>query len=157
MFPDPSPYELVIDTEDWCVSWDSHHGVYLYYTGISWSEVKPSETEPEKVMWPSLFTSHFSVHDGREQPYLFYQPDSTYEKSVVSSKSYRNHFVQDGETICRVNKRVPKPYSEEYTPLSEMTDEDWIRAGHGPYMSNICSHCSDIARRKGLYPESDSD
>ena len=162
MFPEPSPYELVIDMENWCVSWDSHHGVYRVYEDNCWSDVADHwwedddpEIKPTEVLWPSQFTSKFPFYDGREQPYLLYEPDSTYEEPFASSKRYRNHFVQDGETVCHVNKYVPKPYSEKYTPMCEISEDDWEELGWGSFQSNICTHCCDVAQREGIGPYSE--
>jgi hypothetical protein len=80
----------------------------------------------------------------REHPFYIYYRTSN-----------KDHIVQDGDTLCSHNVRIPRPESDRLKPFSKVTDKEWSLILSVKY--GFCSQCYGIAGRKDIWPEKDSD
>ncbi|QLG60501.1 hypothetical protein [Halorarum salinum] len=118
--------------------WDEETGTVRNLNGYS---VENQDEAP--AMWPSdaaRLGKWLTEVGNREAPFYIYYRDS-----------YKDHIVQDGDTLCSHTVNVPDPNSDSLKPFPEVTDHEWSLILS--YRKGFCNHCPSIARRKEIWPE----
>lgn len=94
----------------------------------------------EVILWPSDLHRAGEWVEERELPFLlYYRPHN------------RDHIVQDGDTLCHHNVRIPEPASDDLKPISQVTEREWRLLTSTT--SDVCSECKSYLYELELLPE----
>jgi hypothetical protein len=136
---------------DYRIAYDPVRGMYC----LGFDEFWKPDPEYDSVMWPSEFSRTTGWLDVRDPPFLFYEREGSYPDTSklppYPDKDYKSHFVHDGAALCSTNIRVSSPDSDEFTPISKLTDEQYkqIRS------EKLCVKCSDRIALLDVLPDSE--
>jgi hypothetical protein len=140
-FNDPSEKKLtltsgyipVFKNDDDRITWayDPIRGMYC----LGFEDVRRS-TEYVSALWPREFSDRTGWLDVREPPYLIYEREGT---NPFTDSPYKIHIVRDGKTYCNRKTVSIPPDSEEFTPVSELSEEQI-----GRIRWQMCANCPSI-------------